>query len=112
MLDEQLRADSGWIVDHLEIEIRANPVWHLPWHPNSCATSTRSVQAYTSERPPPPNSICALDSRNSRICSWLKFSAFCMCTRIRPRPAYPVTSIFMLILHWKPVLFHAHLVLD
>src|SRR5712691_2130259 len=57
-----------------------------------------------------------LDLRNSRICSWLRLSAFCMRTCTRPRHAYPIVPVFMLILHWKPPRplphFHAHLALD
>src|SRR5712691_8255642 len=57
-----------------------------------------------------------LDLRNSRICSWLRLSAFCMRTCTRPRHAYPIVPVFMLILHWKPPRplphVHAHLALD
>ena len=44
------------------------------------------------------NSISPLDSRNSRPYSWLKCSAFCIFTCIRPK--HVATLNFMLILRW------------
>src|ERR1039458_8905442 len=64
------------------------------------------------ERLCPANSIPALDSRNSRICSRLKCSAFCIFTCIRPKHAHLATPSFMLMLHWNQLWFHAHLALD
>src|SRR5208283_1637047 len=78
--------------------------------------STCSTQAYFSFRPHPANLIGWLDSRNSRICSRLRLSAFHIRTCTRPGHAYSILPSFMLILHWKPPQpprpVHAHLVLD
>src|ERR1017187_10151517 len=89
---------------------RISPRSFLLSRANSCATTTRSVHAYISARPRPANSISALDSRNSWICSWFKCSAFCIVNCIRPKHA--ATPSFMLMLHWNQRRFHAHLALD
>jgi hypothetical protein len=60
------------------LHARTNPRSFLLSRANSCATTTRSVQAYVCVRPYPANSIPALDSRNSRTCSWLKCPEFCI----------------------------------
>src|SRR5664279_4725268 len=89
---------------------RISPRSFLLSRANSCATTTRSVHAYISARPRPANSISALDSRNSWICSWFKYSAFCIVNCIRPKHA--ATPSFMLMLHWNQLRFNAHLALD
>ncbi|HEY6340983.1 MAG TPA: hypothetical protein VIY49_05790, partial [Bryobacteraceae bacterium] len=42
----------------------------------------------------------------------VRLSLFCMRICIRPQNARPAHPHFMIILYWKPVPFHDHLVLD
>src|ERR1035441_11026512 len=55
--------------------------------------------------------MVSLPLRNSRICSQVSDSAFCIRICIRPRNALPL-HIFRIILYWNQVLFQDHLVLD
>ena len=55
--------------------------------------------------------ISSLPFKNSLICWGLSLSLFCMRMCIRPQNA-PTHPRFMIILYWKPAVFHDHLVLD
>src|SRR5665811_2345142 len=69
------------------------------------------AELYNSARFWPWNSMVSLPLRNSRICSQVSDSAFCIRSCTRPRNALPF-HIFRIILYWNQVLFQDHLVLD
>src|SRR5580658_9144228 len=97
--------------DLLHVSADCSPVLLLcPW--NSWATSTRSTQAYTSTWFAPLKTISSLAFKKSLICWRVRLSLFCMRICIRPQNARPTHPQFMIILYWKPVPFHDHLVLD